>query len=96
MLVLCYVNFLLIFGNDEEELQKLESKLAFKLPNNDLSKAKSICGRKIKKGQDYTGIGQRKQILSMVDELGLTERSETYLLRDPSLDFSTIDTRAAD
>lgn len=96
VIVLCYVDDLLLLGEDEEDLRKLKSQLVVKLPANDLGKATDFLGIKIRQEQDYIGLGQKKQIMSLVEELGLSESRETNLPCDLSIDLSTAENEVAD
>ncbi|CAN0870173.1 Retrovirus-related Pol polyprotein from transposon TNT 1-94 [Linum grandiflorum] len=87
-ILIVYVDDIIITGNDEEEIQRLKGNLKEEFELKDLGEMKYFLGMEVARSHKGITISQRKYVLDLLDEVGMTGCKPAETPMQPNIQFS--------
>ncbi|CAN1238082.1 Retrovirus-related Pol polyprotein from transposon RE1 [Linum grandiflorum] len=87
-ILIVYVDDIIITGNDEEEITRLKKKLNEEFELKDLGEMKYFLGMEVARSSKGLLISQRKYVLDLLDETGMTGCKPADTPMQPNVEFS--------
>jgi Reverse transcriptase (RNA-dependent DNA polymerase) len=86
-MLIIYVDDMIITGNDEEEMHRLEEKLSQEFETKNLGRLKYFLGIEVMRSEEGIFLSQRKYVLNLLKELGMLECKPTDSPMVPNTKF---------